>query len=93
MGVRLALGATGSGLTSFVMRRGLIQTAIGMTLGLGLAVLIAGPLQVVLYNVNARDPMVFGVIVLTLGMTGAIASFIPAKRVTRVDPVTVLRTD
>ena len=93
MGVRLALGATGRGLTSLVMRRGVIQTAIGMAIGLGFAVLISAPLQVVLYNVDARDPIVFGVIVLTLGITGAIASFVPAKRVSRVDPVTVLRTD
>jgi putative ABC transport system permease protein len=93
MGVRLALGATGKRLTSLVMRKSIIQMAVGITIGIGLAVLVSAPLQLVLYRVDARDPIVFGSIVLTLSMTGAIASFIPAKRVTRVDPVTVLRVD
>ncbi len=93
MGVRLALGASGKSLISLVMRRGVIQTAIGLGLGLGLAALATGPLQIVLYQVDAKDPMVFLLIVVTLGITGLLASFIPASRVTKVDPITALRVD
>lgn len=67
--------------------------AVGVTMGIGLAVVVSAPLQLVLYKVDARDPIVFGAIVLTLLVTGVAASFIPARRVSRVDPVTALRVD
>jgi predicted lysophospholipase L1 biosynthesis ABC-type transport system permease subunit len=90
MGVRMALGAPGGRLVSLVMRRGLIQLGIGLGLGLCLGVLAAGPLQMVLFEIDARDPMVFGMVVMTLAVTGLLASLIPARRVTKVDPVTAL---
>lgn len=93
MGVRLALGATGKNLVSLMMRRGLVQTAIGLVLGMGIAALATTPLEFVLYKVDARDPVVFGIIALTLGLTGVVASLIPASRVTKLDPNSALRAD
>ena len=93
MGVRMALGAQTNSLVGLVMRKGAIQLAIGLVIGLVLALLTAKPLEIVLYGVNARDPMVFGVIVATLTITGLAASFIPARRVTRVDPATALHAE
>ncbi len=61
-----------------------------MALGIVIAVLAAGPLQIVLFEVDARDPMVFGMVVAALALTGLLASFIPARRVTKVDPVMAL---
>jgi putative ABC transport system permease protein len=90
MGVRMALGASGRSLIALVMRKGAIQMAVGLAIGLVLAVLMATPLQIVLFEVNARDPMVFGTIVVVLAVTGLLASFVPARRVTKVDPATAL---
>jgi predicted permease len=90
MGVRMALGAQGRQLVGLVMRKGAVQLAIGLGLGLALAVLAAGRLQIILFEVNARDPAVFGTVLFTLASAGILASFIPAKRVTRVDPVSAL---
>ena len=93
MGVRMAMGASGRSLIGLVMRKGAIQMAVGLTIGLVLAALLATPLQMVLFEVNARDPMVFGTIVVTLAATGLLASFIPARRVTKVDPATALHAE
>jgi len=93
MGVRIALGATGGRLIGLVMRRGVIQLSIGLVIGLVLALLASGPLQIVLFEVEARDPWVFGVVAAVLAVTGLAASFIPARRVTRIEPMAVLTTE
>lgn len=90
MGIRMALGAGGPELVKLVMRKGLGQLAVGLTIGLGLAVLAAGPIQIILFDVSARDPMVFGLVIAALGGVGTVASLLPARRVTRVDPVVAL---
>ena len=89
----MALGADGASLVRLVMKRGVIQLGVGLTIGIGLAALGAGPLQFILYGVSARDPVVFGVVALVLALTGIAASLLPARRVTRVDPVTALAAE
>jgi predicted permease len=93
MGIRMALGAGSPQLIRLVMRRGVIQLAIGALLGIALGALAANPLQALLYEVEARDPTVFGAVVLALAATGLLASFVPARRVTRVDPVAALNPE
>jgi putative ABC transport system permease protein len=93
MGVRSALGAQGLQLVLLVMRRSIVQLVIGLFLGLTLAVLASGALQPVLYRVNPRDAAVFAGVVGTLALTSLIASFLPARRVTKIDPVLALSTD
>jgi ABC-type antimicrobial peptide transport system permease subunit len=90
MGVRSALGAQGSQLVALVMRRSVVQLGIGLALGLGLAVLASGALQPVLYKVNPRDAAVFAAVVATLALASLAASYLPARRVTRIDPVVAL---
>ena len=90
MGVRMAHGAQGRQLIALVMRKSARQLVVGLGIGLGLAVLAAGQLQMILFEVNARDPSVFAAVIVTLAGTGLLASFIPARRVTKVDPVTAL---
>ena len=90
MGIRMAMGAQGRELVKLMLKKGIVQLAIGLIIGLGIAALAAGPLQFVLFEVDARDPFVFGAVVATLGAVGVLASFIPARRVTTVDPVTAL---
>lgn len=93
MGVRSALGAQGSQLIGLVMRRSVIQLVIGMVLGVLLALAASGALQPLLYHVDPRDPAVFVAVVVTLAVVALIASFLPARRVTRIDPVTALTTE
>jgi putative ABC transport system permease protein len=93
MGVRAALGARGLQLIGLVMRRSVVQLTIGMALGLGLAVLASGALQPVLYKVDPRDAGVFAAVVATLAVVSLAASFLPARRVARIDPVTALTLD
>ncbi len=93
MGVRSALGARGAQLVYLVMRKSAVQLASGLVLGLGLAVLASGALQPVLYHVDARDAAVFAAVVATLAVVSVVASFLPARRVTRIDPVIALATE
>jgi putative ABC transport system permease protein len=93
MGVRSALGAQGSQLIALVMRRSFVQLVIGMFLGLGIALLASGALQPVLYHVDPRDRTVFAAVVITLAVVSVIASLLPARRVTRIDPVTALANE
>jgi len=93
MGIRIALGAQPRQLVGLTMRAGLIQLGIGLAIGIGIAALLASPLQWILYEVNARDPAVFGAVAVVLGVVGLAASFVPARRVTRVDPVLTLAAE
>jgi predicted permease len=89
-GVRMALGAQGGQLMAMVLRKSALQLAVGLGIGLVLAILAAGPLQMILFEVDARDPVVIGSVTLTLAGAGFLATFLPARRVTKVDPVTAL---
>jgi ABC-type lipoprotein release transport system permease subunit len=62
-------------------------------LGLGLALLASGALQPVLYQVNPRDLTVFVAVVATLALVSLAASFLPARRVTRIDPMAALAAE
>ncbi|MBA2260284.1 MAG: FtsX-like permease family protein [Acidobacteria bacterium] len=93
MGVRSALGAQGTQLVLLVMRKSVMQLVIGLFLGLGIALLASGALQPVLYHVNPRDAAVFVAVVVTLAVVSLIASFLPARRVTRIDPVLALANE
>jgi hypothetical protein len=61
-----------------------------MTLGIALVASAAGPLQLLLYEGDARDPVVFGLVVLSLAVTGLLASFFPAHQITRLEPMLAL---
>jgi putative ABC transport system permease protein len=93
MGVRSALGAQGRQMILLVMRKTIVQLAIGLVLGLGLALLASGALQPVLYHVDPRDPLVFAGVVIVLALAAVAASFLPARRVTKIDPVLALAAE
>jgi putative ABC transport system permease protein len=93
MGVRSALGAQGGQLILLVMRKSVIQLAIGLVIGLALALMASGALQPVLYHVDPRDMMVYAAVVITLALVSLAASFLPARRVTRIDPVAALAAE
>jgi putative ABC transport system permease protein len=91
MGVRMALGASGRDVLGLILRQGVLQLAIGLTIGVALAAGVSQLLSIVLFGVEPRDPVIFALIVAVLSAVGVIASFVPARRATRVDPMVALR--
>jgi predicted permease len=90
VGVRMALGAQSWELLGLVMKKGVVQMVIGLGIGLTLALFAAGPLEIVLYEVQGRDLAVFGSVGAVLALTSLAAILVPALRVTRADPVSAL---
>jgi putative ABC transport system permease protein len=93
MGVRSALGAKSGQLIALVMRRSIVQLAVGVVLGLTLAVFASGALQPVLYRVDPRDATVFAGVIIMLIVVSVLASLLPARRVTKIDPVRALSVE
>jgi predicted permease len=94
IGVRMALGARSSSVLRLVLVGGLLLVGVGLAAGVAVAaalsVLIPADL---LTNVSARDPLTFAATSALLGGVALVASFIPAWRATRIDPLVALRTD
>jgi putative ABC transport system permease protein len=91
IGVRMALGAERRQISWLVLRRGLVQLGIGLSLGLAGAYALSQVLTEVLADVSPTDPLTFATITLLLIVTGLAACLIPARRATRVDPLVALR--
>ncbi len=93
IGIRLALGAPAGTVLGMVLRRGVLLAAAGVAVGLVSALLATRLLAGLLYGVGTRDPVTFvAVPVLLLGVA-ALASYVPARRTTRVDPMIVMRAE
>ncbi|HEY7056611.1 MAG TPA: ABC transporter permease [Vicinamibacterales bacterium] len=95
-GVRMALGASDRRILKMVLRQGIIQLAVGLILGFGLALAIAAfggnGIQNTLFGVSARDPLTYTLVFGLVTIVALTASFIPAHRATRVDPMIALRS-
>jgi len=93
MGIRLALGADRLAVLRLVMSQGARLTGVGLVVGLGAAAALTRVMVSMLYDVSALDPMTFVLVGVVLGLVAALASYFPARRATRVDPVVALRAD
>jgi len=93
LGVRMALGAQPSQVLWLVLRRGLIQLAIGLPLGIAGAFGVGKLLESLLVQTSARDPLTIASITLLLVVVSAAACIWPARRATRLDPVSALRCE
>jgi ABC-type antimicrobial peptide transport system permease subunit len=93
VGIRIALGARTAHVLRLVFRQGIIQLAIGMTLGMGLGALVAQGVAGVLFEVQPRDPATFAAVVAVLSAAGLLACYIPARRAARVDPLSAMRAE
>lgn len=91
LGVRMALGAEPSSLRNMVIGQGMKLAAIGLVLGLGGALWLTRFLASFLFGVTTRDPVTFVVTPLLISAVALLAIWIPARRATRVDPMTALR--
>ena len=93
MGIRLALGAAGSDVIRLVMRYGLVLSGAGVALGVLAGLSLSGFLERLIWGVEPTDPLTFVAVALVLGGTAAAASFVPAWRASRTDPLQTLRAD
>ncbi|HJU43158.1 MAG TPA: ABC transporter permease, partial [Vicinamibacterales bacterium] len=94
IGVRMALGAQPSRVLRLVLGHGLLLVGLGLAIGLITAlVLTAFVPQALLPTVSVRDPVTFIATSLVLGIVALVASYIPAHRATRIDPLIALRTE
>ena len=93
IGVRMALGATRADVLWLVLREGLALTAAGLACGVLLSVAAARLLAGLLYEVDTYDPTVFALAPLLLGGAALLASYLPARKATRVAPTTALRQE
>jgi putative ABC transport system permease protein len=91
MGVRMALGAKRRDVLHLVLGQGLGQLATGIGIGLALAAVLSQLVASALFQVQPRDPIIFSSIMLLLIVVGVLASWIPARRATRADPMLALR--
>jgi len=96
-GVRMALGADDRRILRMVLKQGVVQLAIGLSLGLGAALAIAAAagtgIQNTLFGVSARDPFTYSAVFTLVTVVSLVATLVPARRATRVDPMTALRAE
>jgi putative ABC transport system permease protein len=93
LGIRLALGAGKSDILRMIVRQGLALTAIGVALGLAAAFALARVMSSLLYKIGAYDLPTFALAPLTFLAIAFLASYLPARRATQVDPIEALRNE
>ena len=93
IGIRMALGASQRNVLSLVVRQGMALALSGVMIGLAAAFLITRLIRSLLFGVEATDPITFAAISLLLFLIALLASYIPAQRATRIDPMVSLRCE
>jgi putative ABC transport system permease protein len=91
IGVRMSFGAQTRDIVRMVLRSGMLLTIVGLAIGLPIAFVLARALSSVLFGVEAADPFSFLALPLLLAAVAALASYLPARRAARVDPLVALR--
>ena len=96
-GVRMALGAHYSRILRMVLGQGAVQLALGLGIGVGLALTLATlagtGIQNILFGVSARDPLTYATVIAVITSVSILATLVPARRATRVDPMIALRAE
>jgi putative ABC transport system permease protein len=93
IGIRLAVGATRGQVMSLMLKQSAVVIALGLAFGIAAAMLLTRTLTALLHEVKPADPMTLAAVAALLAAAGFVASYVPAQRATRVDPLTALRED
>ncbi len=93
LGVRMALGATAGDVLKLVIGQGMLLAGIGLGIGLVAAFAVTRIMGSLLFGVSASDPLTYLGLAILLGAIAFLACYIPARRATKVNPVTALRAE
>jgi putative ABC transport system permease protein len=93
IGVRSAIGASHGQIAGLILRQGLWKAGIGVVLGLGGAALVSRSMKSLLFNVQPTDPIVYAAVALVLISVALLASYLPARHASRIDPLIALRDE
>jgi macrolide transport system ATP-binding/permease protein len=93
IGIRMALGAERSGVIAMIMRGAMVQTLLGLAIGVPVAMLCVRFVKTQLYEITSADHTVMTGAILTLAIAACIAGIIPARRAASIDPVQALRVE
>jgi ABC-type antimicrobial peptide transport system permease subunit len=91
IGVRMALGADGGEIMNLVLRQAMRPVLVGGLVGVAGCAAVSWMLSSMLFGLSAHDPMAFVIVPLLLLILALVASYLPARRATRVDPMVALR--
>ena len=92
IGIRMALGAQGRDVRGLFLRHGLVLTLSGIALGIGAALLVTPVMSGLLIGVDAMDPLTFAGAAMALGVVTLLATYLPARRASLVQPIISLRS-
>ena len=90
IGIRMALGAQPGQVMREILKNGMLMVSIGMVLGVAGALAAVRLLQTLLFGVSARDPWIYGTVLLGVACVGLLANMVPARRAASVDPMQAL---
>jgi putative ABC transport system permease protein len=93
IGIRMALGASRANVARLIVRQGALLSLVGLTIGVGGAVLVGREMQSTLYGVGSLDLSVIAAVAVVLFTTALFASYLPAKRAASIDPMQALRSE
>jgi ABC-type antimicrobial peptide transport system permease subunit len=93
IGIRMALGAQRQELTGMFVRHGLVLTGTGVACGLAAALALMRLMSSLLFHVSPLDPVTYGAVSLGLVATAMLASYVPSRRASNVDPMDALRAE
>jgi putative ABC transport system permease protein len=93
VGIRVALGADARSVLTMVVAHGLRLVAAGMGIGLVLAMLCAGVMRSLVFDIAPADPVSYAGAIVLFAVTALAATLVPARRALGVDPIVALRTD
>jgi ABC-type antimicrobial peptide transport system permease subunit len=88
----MALGARSGDVRSLFLRHGLVLTLAGIVLGIGAAMVVTPVMSALLYGISPIDPVTYGGGAIALGAVTLLATYLPARRASRVEPIVALRS-
>jgi ABC-type antimicrobial peptide transport system permease subunit len=93
IGIRISLGARHSDVLRMVTQQGMLQAVTGSVIGIAGALLLSKLMTKLLYGVHPTDFPTFGGVVIILGLAALLATFVPARRAARIEPMAALRSE